>query len=617
MAGGNDTAALVVALSAQLTKFEKDMKDAGGIADRTASGIEDRFSRLNPTFAGSFLGNFASSLASSAMDKAIKFVEDLKNRFLELRDVAHLTGVSMNEIFGIQQAASKTGAAVEDVTKGVRSLAVLLDQMQRGEKNSLSALFDANPQALQGINRDALTLQQTFAIVANLVQNARTEIQKIDISTAAGQSESMVKFLQKGGDEFTRLSEAAAKTAPDLQKLADQAKVFDDAWKSAIENVKAYASEHVFDVFKQDLLDIIAILGAAQKFLGLFKGGLLDKQAAEASAEIETLRGAMERLNKERQKGDAQEGNPTRITVRPGQGTSTRDPSRGLSNVPSKDTGSTEEQTAFQRTIEQITKHTAAVNADTIAVDKSNAVREQLRAEFTALNALRKDDIGVTQDQVDQYEKLRATMTAEQALEQAHINLAPAMKAAFLQASEGAKTATANYDAQREKINQLNSASQQLGSALSTAFADAIVEGKSLSDVMSSLLKTLEKAAINSIFQSIFSPQGGNALSSFASWISGARADGGPVTAGKAYIVGERRPEVFVPSQNGMIIPQVPTAENNNGQSFSPVYNINAAGADSGTVARIQAVLAQHARAIAGQGKAMQSARRSQLYGVS
>lgn len=38
------------------------------------------------------------------------------------------------------------------------------------------------------------------------------------------------------------------------------------------------------------------------------------------------------------------------------------------------------------------------------------------------------------------------------------------------------------------------------------------------------------------------------------------RAAGGPVTAGTPYIVGEKRPELFVPSQNGTIMPRVPAA---------------------------------------------------------
>jgi hypothetical protein len=44
-------------------------------------------------------------------------------------------------------------------------------------------------------------------------------------------------------------------------------------------------------------------------------------------------------------------------------------------------------------------------------------------------------------------------------------------------------------------------------------------------------------------------------------WVNvGLRAAGGPVFKGQPYIVGERRPELFVPSQNGTIVPRVPTA---------------------------------------------------------
>jgi hypothetical protein len=38
------------------------------------------------------------------------------------------------------------------------------------------------------------------------------------------------------------------------------------------------------------------------------------------------------------------------------------------------------------------------------------------------------------------------------------------------------------------------------------------------------------------------------------------KAAGGPVTAGMPYIVGEHRPELFVPATNGTILPSVPTA---------------------------------------------------------
>lgn len=43
------------------------------------------------------------------------------------------------------------------------------------------------------------------------------------------------------------------------------------------------------------------------------------------------------------------------------------------------------------------------------------------------------------------------------------------------------------------------------------------------------------------------------------------RATGGPVIAGQPYIVGERRPELFVPNQSGRIVPKVPTTTSSTG----------------------------------------------------
>lgn len=45
----------------------------------------------------------------------------------------------------------------------------------------------------------------------------------------------------------------------------------------------------------------------------------------------------------------------------------------------------------------------------------------------------------------------------------------------------------------------------------------------------------------------------------------GLRAEGGPVTKGRPYIVGERRPELFVPDESGTIIPRVPDARSSFG----------------------------------------------------
>ncbi|MGY3607677.1 MULTISPECIES: hypothetical protein [unclassified Bradyrhizobium] len=624
---GNDTAALVVALSAQLTRFEKDMQRAGDIADRQASQIEDRFSRLNP-FAGTFLGNFAADFARKGFDQAIDFVKDLTRRFTELDATAKLVGVSMNDIFGVQQAAGKAGAPVDDVTASLRNLAVLLDQLQRGEKNSLSELFDANPQALKGVNVQALNLQQTFALVADLVQNARTEIQKIDLAKAAGQSETMVKFLEQGGEAVTYLSKNAAAAAPDLQAIADSAKAFDEAWKTAVQNVKGYLAQHLFDFIKTDLQDVISLLDLAVRFLGLFKGGLIDTQAAAAASDIAKASEALKAFQSRRTQVDESAGldtsagarddrrGPARVIIN-GQGTSTLDRNRGLSNVPLKSTGG-DTQDSFDRTEEQITRHTASLRADTIAVSQNNAAQAQLRAEFQLLNAIRKDEGEVTQEQIDRYTELRASMSAIEALQQSGIQLTKEHADAFLTAASNVGQATAAFDAARESVGKINSASATLGSALGNSFADAALEAKNLNDVLLNLLKTLARAGINSFANAIFAAPSSGGLSPAASFLKGiipGFAGGTDSAPGGLAWVGENGKELLNLPKGTQVIPNIRARNMVGGNTVQNMINVGG-DVSQATVDRLQAALIAVNSKADGLTRAFTTTQRMQQTGV-
>jgi hypothetical protein len=54
---------------------------------------------------------------------------------------------------------------------------------------------------------------------------------------------------------------------------------------------------------------------------------------------------------------------------------------------------------------------------------------------------------------------------------------------------------------------------------------------------------------------------GGSMSAGTGSTYTNKREFGGPVSKGRAYIVGERRPELFVPNTNGVIIPQLPSMD--------------------------------------------------------
>lgn len=96
---------------------------------------------------------------------------------------------------------------------------------------------------------------------------------------------------------------------------------------------------------------------------------------------------------------------------------------------------------------------------------------------------------------------------------------------------------------------------------LKDGFLDAIVEGKNFGDVLGNIAKQLARAALEAaLFGSgpfARSGGGGGGLLSglVGNLFGGFRASGGPVQQGRAYVVGEKQPELFVPGTSGTILP--------------------------------------------------------------
>lgn len=71
------------------------------------------------------------------------------------------------------------------------------------------------------------------------------------------------------------------------------------------------------------------------------------------------------------------------------------------------------------------------------------------------------------------------------------------------------------------------------------------------------------------------------------------REDGGPVMQDKPYMVGERGPEMFVPSTGGRIVPSDVMGR---GVTVAPVYNVDARGASTDLVKALPAILEANTR---------------------
>jgi hypothetical protein len=134
--------------------------------------------------------------------------------------------------------------------------------------------------------------------------------------------------------------------------------------------------------------------------------------------------------------------------------------------------------------------------------------------------------------------------------------------------------------AARDELDELRQIAQQFGSAIGTAFEDAVIKGQGLRDVIKGLEQDILRIALRTLvtkpLEGAIEGLIGSTLASPTGFLSGvfggARAGGGPVRTGQAYLVGEQGPELFIPrGAPGVILP-------NSAVSNPTVININVSG---------------------------------------
>lgn len=139
-------------------------------------------------------------------------------------------------------------------------------------------------------------------------------------------------------------------------------------------------------------------------------------------------------------------------------------------------------------------------------------------------------------------------------------------------------------------------ANQQM-QTLQDGFIDAIIAGESFADVLKNVAAQMAKAwAQAALFGSgPLASQGGGGLFAglfkdgglLSQVFGGFRASGGPVSSGRAYVVGERGPEIIVPRSPGQVIPNHKLG--GSGGSMSMVIDLRGTTGDDALDRKMQA----------------------------
>ena len=126
----------------------------------------------------------------------------------------------------------------------------------------------------------------------------------------------------------------------------------------------------------------------------------------------------------------------------------------------------------------------------------------------------------------------------------------------------------------QQELERVNNLYQGIANTVQSGLVDAIqgaIQGtKTLGDVARSVFSQIQRSLLSYGVDSLLSALPGRLGKAFG----GGKADGGSVSKGKSYLVGERGPELFTPGRSGMITP------NENLGSTTVIVNVDASGSN-------------------------------------
>lgn len=142
----------------------------------------------------------------------------------------------------------------------------------------------------------------------------------------------------------------------------------------------------------------------------------------------------------------------------------------------------------------------------------------------------------------------------------------------------------------RDSLTTLRDTGQTVARALENAF-DKWIEGTKINvrEMVASILADLAKLTLRTqVLQPLFGGGAGGGSGMIGDLFAGMfRAEGGPVSPNQPYIVGEKRPELFVPNTAGSIVPYVPQMQSS-GRTTNLALTINAPNSTPESINRLR-----------------------------
>lgn len=592
--------------------------------NQTGPGIESV--KTSMASLGATIGVFASLAqnAISAMSELASQTIGLYKAQINVADsmdeMSVRTGMSIKDLTAWQAAAEMNGTTMESMQAGVRTLAKHMTE---------------NGEAFRAAGIDTKDANKAFGQISDLVKGMTDPVQRLDFVTrlfGRGVGQQLLPALMIGSEGMAEIRETTDRYGEALTRLSPESQKLNDAMYLAGVELKRVAAEGVFPLvkgFNDQMLPAlreVAKEGSLLKTLwagfgGAMKIGFADPWnqtllGAKATlqqfmADVEGMLakltfGKVSELHLRESQRMAEAAKKTLAEARgaapeapksvpglmlPGANTDAEAAALLAAMKDKGGGGGTKAKTPLQKMIELGEKNLReSKQKEYVAADDDEAARlgahkremESLKLqdkEADAQEKLRKkyvemaDPLQKYRVQLDEINLLRekGVLSAAQAIE-AEWKVNEAMDKAF-------DTMKNTGEAMKENSNF----ARDMGMSFTSAFEDAVIGGKKASDVIRGLGQDIGRIIMRKRITEPF----GNAVSGFMKNIDFGnlfKAEGGPVTGGQSYIVGERGPEWFTPATSGTITPNHQLAAGGTTNHFT----VDMRGASVEAVARLE-----------------------------
>jgi hypothetical protein len=200
-------ATLTIDINAKLANIEQDLGKVSHLAEKSAARMDAAFGAAKAAFAG-----MAAAFSVGALIDNIKGIIDLGD---EMNDLSQRVGISVKDLATWKLAAEQSGTSLESLAKGVKGLSTfMVDHSDKLKKAGITAT-DANG-----------ALIQLADLFANMPDGVTKTALAVKLFGKAGMD--MIPMLNQGSKGLSEAQEKAKVYGERMAALAPQADKFND-----------------------------------------------------------------------------------------------------------------------------------------------------------------------------------------------------------------------------------------------------------------------------------------------------------------------------------------------------------------------------------------------------